>query len=189
MSILYPSYLLNLTQAICNRSQAICISPRAMGFGWTLFFDWKGQFFPLLYSWCGAFDSNTHIITYKLKAACIQTGLKLTRNTKVILNMSCWNYSIQGEEEPRRRVPQCSLPKLRVDNPLDPSLTLDPLSLHVRGKEPQMIVTHAFIQHAKPMLMYTDDARTASSNIECHHGLRVWEQLVGDGWRETGYNS
>ena len=50
-----------------------------------------------------------------------------------------------------------------------------------------MTVTHAFIQHAKPMMIYTDDARTASSNVEHHHGLWVWEQLAGDGWWETGY--
>ena len=29
--------------------------------------------------------------------------------------MSCSNHSIQGEGEPRRRVPQCSLPELGVD--------------------------------------------------------------------------
>ena len=57
------------------------------------------------------------------------------RNTKIVLNTSCSKYSIQGEGEPRRRVPQCSLPELRGDNPLDPSLTLDPLSLCVRGKK------------------------------------------------------
>ena len=49
--------------------------------------------------------------------------------------------------------------------PLDLSLTPDPLSLCVRGKEPQMIVPHAFIQHAKPVMMYTDDAK--ESVIEC----------------------
>ena len=65
--------------------------------------------------------------------------------------------------------------------PLDRSLTPDPLSLRVRGKEPQTIVTHAFIQHAKPVMTYTDDARTASSNVGCHHSLWVQEQLAGDG--------
>ena len=107
------------------------------------------------------------------------------RNTKIVLNTGCSKYSIQGEGEPRRRVPQCSLPKLRDDDPLDPSLTPDPLLLHVKGKVSQMIVTHAFIQRAKPMMMYTDDTRTASSNVGCHHGLWVWEQLAGDGWWET----
>ena len=109
------------------------------------------------------------------------------RNTKIVLNTSCSKYSIQGEGEPRRRVPRCSLPELGDDDPLDPSLTPDPLSLRVRGKEPQMIVTHAFIQHAKPVMTYTNDARTASSNVGRHHGLWVREQLVGDGWWETGY--
>ena len=33
-------------------------------------------------------------------------------------------------------------------------------------------------------MMYTDDARPASSKVTCHHSLRVWEQMVGDGWRE-----
>ena len=83
-------------------------------------------------------------------------------------------------------MPRYSLPKLGDDNPLDPSLTLDPLLLRVKGKKPQMIVTHAFIQHTKPMMTYTNDARTASSNVGHHHGLRVREQLVGDGWWETG---
>ena len=78
-------------------------------------------------------------------------------------------------------MPQCSLPELRDDDPLDPSLTPDPLLLRVKGKELQMIVTHAFIQRTKPVMMYTDDARTVSSNVGCHHGLRVWEQLAGDG--------
>ena len=35
--------------------------------------------------------------------------------------MSCSDYSIQHEGEPRRRVPRCSPPKLRVGSPLDPS--------------------------------------------------------------------
>ena len=95
--------------------QAICISPRAMGFGWTLFFDQKGQFFPPLYSWCGAFNLNTHAIANKLKTACVQTGWGLWETQKVILNMSCSNHNIQGEGDPKRRVPQCSLPELGVD--------------------------------------------------------------------------
>ena len=44
-----------------------------------------------------------------------------------------------------------------------------------------MIVTHVFIQCMKPMMMYTDDTRTASSNVERHHGLWAQEQLAGDG--------
>ena len=91
--------------------------------------------------------------------------LKFTRNTKIVLNTSCSKYSIQGEGEPRRRVPQCSLPKLRDNDPLNPSPTPDPLFLCVRGKEPQMIVTHAYIQCTEPVMTYTDDARTASSNV------------------------
>ena len=42
-----------------------------------------------------------------------------------------------------------------------------------------MIVTYAFIQHVKPVMTYTDDARIASSNITHHHSPQVWEQLVG----------
>ena len=78
-------------------------------------------------------------------------------------------------------------PNLEMMIPLNPSLTPDPLSLSVRGKEPQMIVTHTFIQHAKPVMTYTDDARTASLNVEHHHSLQAQEQLAGDGWQETGY--
>ena len=62
-------------------------------------------------------------------------------------------------------MPWCSLPELGGDDPLNPSPTPDPLSLHVRGKEPQTIVTHAFIEHVKPVMMYTDDAKTASLNV------------------------
>ena len=43
--------------------------------------------------------------------------LRFTRNTKIVLNTSCSNYNIQGEGEPRRRVPRCSLPELRDDDP------------------------------------------------------------------------
>ena len=82
-------------------------------------------------------------------------------------------------------MPQCSLPKLRDDDPLNPSPTPDSLLLCIKGKEPQTIVTHAFIQHVKPVMMYTNDAGTASSNVGHHHGLWVREQLVGDGWWET----
>ena len=83
-------------------------------------------------------------------------------------------------------MPWCSLPKLGDDDPLDPSLTPDTLLLRVKGKEPQTIVTHAFIQCTKPVMTYTDDTRTASSNVGCHHDLWAWEQLAGDGWWETG---
>ena len=48
-----------------------------------------------------------------------------------------------------------------------------------------MISTHTFIQCVKPVMTYTDDARTASSNVGHHHSLQAWEQMVGDGWRET----
>ena len=71
--------------------------------------------------------------------------------------------------------------------PLDPSPTLDPLSLRVRRKEPQTTVAYIFVQCMKPVMMYTDDARTASSNIEHHHGPQAQEQLVGNEWREARY--
>ena len=50
-----------------------------------------------------------------------------------------------------------------------------------------MIVACAFIQCAKPVMMYTDDARIASSNVKCHHGPQAWEQLVGNEWWEARY--
>ena len=84
-------------------------------------------------------------------------------------------------------MPGCSLPKLRDNDSLDPSLTPDPVLLCVKGKEPQMIVTPIYIQCMKPVMTYTNDARTASLNVLYHHGLRAWEQLAGDGWQETGY--
>ena len=66
----------------CNRLWAVCVSPWVMGFGWTPFFDQKGQFFPPLYSWCGAFNPNMHIITDKLKTACVWTGWGLRETQK-----------------------------------------------------------------------------------------------------------
>ena len=90
---------------------------------------------------------------------------------KVILNTSCSNHSMQGEGEPKRRVPQCSLPKLRVDG--TPRSESDPrpfVTVHQEKREPQMTVAYIFIQCAKPMMMYTDDASTASLNVGHHHG-------------------
>ena len=48
-----------------------------------------------------------------------------------------------------------------------------------------MIITTAYIPRVKPAMTYSDDARPASSKVTRHHGLRVWEQMVGAGWRET----
>ena len=50
-----------------------------------------------------------------------------------------------------------------------------------------MIVAYVFIECVKPMMTYTDDAMTVSSNVECHHSPRVWEQLAGNEWQEAGY--
>ena len=50
-----------------------------------------------------------------------------------------------------------------------------------------MIIAYAFIQCMKPGMMYTDDARIASSNITHHHGPQAWEQLVGNKWWEAGH--
>ena len=36
-------------------------------------------------------------------------------------------------------------------------------------------------------MTYTDDARTVSLNIECHHGPQVWEQLMGNEQWEAKY--
>ena len=33
-------------------------------------------------------------------------------------------------------------------------------------------------------MTYSDDARSASLKVTRHHGLRVQEQMVGDGWWE-----
>ena len=34
-------------------------------------------------------------------------------------------------------------------------------------------------------MTYPDDARSASSKVTRHHGLRAREQMAGDSWRET----
>ena len=170
-------------ECICNRSRAVCISPRATRFGWTLLFDRKGQFFPSFYSWCGAFDPNVHTITNKLKPACVRTGWGLQETQKVILNTHCTNHSSQGEGDPKRRVPE-----LRVDvTPLIQVQSQTPVPLCLRKKEPQMIVAYTFIWCVKPVMTYTDDARTVSSNIEHHHSPWAWEQLAGNEWWEARY--
>ena len=50
-----------------------------------------------------------------------------------------------------------------------------------------MIVAYVFIQHVKPGMMYTNDARIVSLNITHHHGPQAWEPLVGNKWQEAGY--
>ena len=83
-------------------------------------------------------------------------------------------------------MPQCSLPKLRDDDPLNPSPTPRPLLWCFKGKEPQTIITPTYIQRVEPVMMYTDDARSASLNVTHHHSLQAWEQMAGDGWWEIG---
>ena len=61
------------------------------------------------------------------------------------------------------------------------------LCLRKRNQEPQTIVACAFIQRAKSMMTYTDDARIVSSNVKHHHSPQAWEQLVGNEWWEAGY--
>ena len=53
-----------------------------------------------------------------------------------------------------------------------------------KGEEPQTIITTAYIPRAKPVMMYSDDARSASSKATRHHGLRAQEQMAGDDWWE-----
>ena len=173
---------------ICNRLRAICVSLHATGFRWTLLLDWKGQFFPSFYSWCGAFSPSVHTITNKLRPACIWTGWGLWETQEVILNTRCTNHSHQDEGDPKRRVPWCSLPKPRVE--VTPRSKSDPKPLSCcvsEKKEPQMIVAYAFIQCVKPGMMYTDDTRMASLNVTCHHGSWVWEPLAGNKWQEAEY--
>ena len=43
----------------------------------------------------------------------------------------------------------------------------------------------AYIPRVKPVMTYSDDARSASSKVTRHHGLRAWEQMAGDTWWET----
>ena len=50
-----------------------------------------------------------------------------------------------------------------------------------------MIVAYVFIQCMKPVMMYTDDASTASSNVGRHHSPRAQKQLAGNEWWEAGY--
>ena len=42
----------------------------------------------------------------------------------------------------------------------------------------------AYIPRVKPMMTYSDDARSVSSKVTRHHGLRAREQMAGDGWQK-----
>ena len=42
----------------------------------------------------------------------------------------------------------------------------------------------AYIPCAKPVMTYSDDARSASSKVTRHHSLRAQEQMAGDSWWE-----
>ena len=107
---------------------------------------------------------------------------------KVILNTSCSNHSSLSDGDPKRRVPQCSLPELRVDaTPRSKSDPRPSVTMCQEKSEPQMTVAYIFIQHVKPVMTYTDDASTASSNIGHHHGPQAWEQLAGNEWWEAGH--
>ena len=54
-----------------------------------------------------------------------------------------------------------------------------------QGKRaPDNNYSHLYTAHTEPMMTYTDDARPASLKVTCHHGLRVREQMAGDGWWE-----
>ena len=66
----------------------------------------------------------------------------------------------------------------------DPHLTPRLLVWCFKGEEPQMIITTTYIPHVKLVMTYSDDARSASLKVTRHHGLRAWEQMAGDGWRE-----
>ena len=107
----------------CNRLQTVCVNPCLTGFGWTLFFNWKGQFFPSFYSWCGTFDPNVYLRTNQSKPTCMWTGWRLQVTQKTILNQQYMNHGHQGEGDPKERVQWYSLPNLELMVLLDPSLT------------------------------------------------------------------
>ena len=74
--------------------------------------------------------------------------LRFMRNTKVILNMSCSNYGIQGEENQGEECHSAHLPNSELMIPLNPSLTPDPLSLCVSGKRaPDNSYPHFYTAH------------------------------------------
>ena len=174
----------------CNRLQAVCINPCLTGFGWTPFFNWKVQFFPLFYSWCSAFDPNTHLRINQSKPTCVHTGWRLWVTEKTILSPQFMNYGHQGEGNPKGRVWQYSLPNPELMVLLDPSPIPNPCLTAVPSsgkKEPQMIITLLYIWHTKLGMMYTDDTRVASLNIICHHELRVWETSGGKLGTLTSY--
>ena len=173
-----------ITTCICNRSWAVCISPQATGFGWTPLFNWKGWFFPPFYSWCGAFNPNAHTITNKLRPACAWTGWGLWETQKVILNTHCTNHSSQGEGDPKRRVLQCSLPKLGVD--VTPWSKSDPRSLcHcVSGEKAPDNSCICFLYSVRSpwwctLMMQGQHHQTLNIIMALKHGNIWWEMSGG----------
>ena len=59
---------------------------------------------------------------------------------------------------------------------LDPSPTpnLHPVTVQVQESAPDDCYL-PYIWHVKPVMMYTDDTRVASSNVTCHHRFLAWE--------------
>ena len=96
---------------------------------------WKGQFFPLLYSWCSAFGPNAYSRINQPKPTCIWTGWRLQVTQKTILNTQCINHSCQGEGDPKRRVQWYSLLNPELMLLLDPSPIPDPCLTAVLEKE------------------------------------------------------
>ena len=85
-------------------------------------------------------------------------------------------------------MPQCSLPELGVDvTPQSKSNPGPSITVCQEKREPQMTVAYVFIECVKPMMTYTDDARTASLNVEHHHSPQAQEQLAGNEWWEAGH--
>ena len=169
----------------CRPSASTCAS---RDLGWTLLFNWKGQFFPSLYSWCGAFDPNMHSRINQSKPTCIWTGLRLQVTQKTTLNTQCINHSHWAWGRSQGKSVMILTPKPRVDVTPRSKSNPRPLSqLLVQEKEPQMIVTWLFIQCVKLRMMYTDDTRVVSSNITHHHKLWVQETSGGKLGTLTSY--
>ena len=76
-------------------------------------------------------------------------------------------------------------PELGVDGPPRSKSNPKPPSCYCSssGECPRMIVTSPYIWHVKPVMMYTDDTRVASSNVT----LSSQVSSMGDKWQETGH--
>ena len=80
-------------------------------------------------------------------------------------------------------MPWCSLPEFRSTS--DPETSNVMFQGRRRRRTADDNYDCLYTARVKPVMTYSDDARSASSKVTRHHGLRARKQMAGDTWWET----